>query len=239
MIELISIHVPKTAGVSFRTLLQSQYGENNVVFDYADQVLDPQAPYNADKKTYQECVEKPFLQKILQSPNATRDGFKVIHGHFATKKYKGLFPNAKRIVWLRHPISRLISHYYYWLNLPVGNHSVQKSIVEKGLSLRAFAQLDIMRNVLTRVFLDGVNPEDFAFIGIQEQFDKDLSILAEKLGWNLSSFYPEAKIMNKGHYSDNAYSLDALLRKELEELNSEDIAFYNQILKLRGIVSTE
>jgi hypothetical protein len=46
--ELISVHVPKTAGTSFWKVLEQIYGKENIYADYSDKPLDPASPFNSN-----------------------------------------------------------------------------------------------------------------------------------------------------------------------------------------------
>ena len=97
-IELVSIHIPKTAGTSFRNILKNVYGEKEVIrFDIS----------NRRGITIEE--------KVLKSKKLSRR-IKVIHGHFTYRnltKMVALSDNVPIVTWLRNPIKRVISNYYY------------------------------------------------------------------------------------------------------------------------------
>ncbi|MGB3513307.1 MAG: sulfotransferase family 2 domain-containing protein, partial [Microcoleaceae cyanobacterium] len=121
-IEIISVHVPKTAGTTFRDVLEQVYGVAGI------------------------CVDNQ-----LQYPTI-KPQFRVIHGHFPMIKYEGKFPQAKRIIWLRNPVERLISQYFYWKNLPLENNPFNdphhKLVIEQNLSIVEFAEMPEMRNLM-------------------------------------------------------------------------------------------
>lgn len=47
-VELISLHVPKAAGTSFRSVLRAVYGEHAVWADYGQYVEDPHVLFRKD-----------------------------------------------------------------------------------------------------------------------------------------------------------------------------------------------
>ncbi|MEG3889934.1 sulfotransferase family 2 domain-containing protein [Microcoleus sp. Z1_A1] len=110
-IEIISVHVHKTAGGTFGRALKQVYGELQVFSDYQGENLESS------------------LAKLFVQPQV-----KVIHGHFAARKYKGYFSSAKRIIWLRNPIIQFISGYFFWKSQPEKNvffSEEHKYMVEK------------------------------------------------------------------------------------------------------------
>jgi len=94
MIEIISVHIDKTAGMLFCDVLKQVYGSSQVYV-----IWKGQSDYKFEDKL-----------KELIPPQTT-----VIHGAFPVSHYEGDFMDAKRIVWVRNPIERLISYYFYLL----------------------------------------------------------------------------------------------------------------------------
>src|ERR1700704_5394619 len=93
---IISVHVPKTAGVSFAIWLESVFGSGQIVRDNADRPIDPKSEMNVDPAGF------------LSRNGAARQlpkGALVVHGHFWAKKYERT-ENAVRVTFLRDPIER-------------------------------------------------------------------------------------------------------------------------------------
>ncbi len=220
--ELVSVHIPKTAGVTFRNLLLRFYGRAGVALDYDDRILDPQALWNTDRGAWERTRRNPLIARLSADP-----AVRVIHGHFAAGKYRGVFPEARRIVWLREPVARVVSHYHYWRGLPHGGHGLHRRFLEENLTLEEFAALEPMRDCMSRLFLDGMTPSDFDFVGRQECFDEDAARLARLLGWPESELPASAAVENQGVGSASELAgLDAATRRRLEELNPLDTALY-------------
>lgn len=223
--ELISVHVPKTAGVTFRTLLQKVYGPSAVSLDYGDRALDPLSTFQTDPAFWRAAADR----QAASLPPLTR----VVHGHFGGAKYDRSFPEARKIVWLREPVSRLVSHYHYWRNLSPTPHSLHRRLLDENLTLLEFARLESMRNVLAHVFLRDCRLPDFAFVGIQEHFASDLRRLGALLGWPADlPLLQENRNEQAGYQPDHLSDSD---RAEIAALNAADLALYEQALRLRAI----
>ena len=95
---IVSVHIPKTGGVTFREILE-KLAEGHIHYDYGDRPLSPPA--------LAERVRRRFRRVTV--PPETR----VVHGHFLAAKYARVFPEAPIVVWLRQPLQRLSSHYNY------------------------------------------------------------------------------------------------------------------------------
>ena len=209
MIELISVHIPKTAGTAFRHVLTDVYGLDGVLGDYPpNQIHQP---------------EKPIDPKI-----------KVIHGHFTPSKYRGYFPTAKRIVWLRHPLFRLISEYFFAKTINDRNNAIHAKLLDDNLSILEFARIPQMKNLLSQK-IQGIELVQFDFVGIQEFYLQDLVDLKNLMGW--SNFQPITK--NSNRYPQYQKCLqeilnDSSLMNSLAKLNQEDMILYREALHLRA-----
>ena len=217
-IELVSIHIPKTAGTSFRNILKNVYGEKEVIrFDIS----------NRRGITIEE--------KVLKSKKLSKK-IKVIHGHFTYRnltKMVALSDNVPIITWLRDPIKRVISNYYYLEEKIIEGledvknglgilSKLQKTLIE-------YARVDDNCNRMSR-FLKGIELEELAFVGIQEYFDEDLLYLSQLLGIaNIESL--KQNVTNNPRRVFDEISKDTI--EEIKELNLEDIELYEKGLSLR------
>lgn len=225
-VEIISVHVPKTAGTTFKKVLHQVYSEETIFLDY---------PHRGPQRNRMLKREKPNI--------------KVIHGHFPGNKYDLKFPEAKKIIWLRNPIERLISHYFFWKSWQVlmssdlggssdfdllaqGEENSQGK--EEGLTIVEFAEKTEMRNVLAANFLKNQRLTDFYFVGIQEFFKEDLALLTKSLNWQPYNF----EFKNRNPYPE----YDELLKEirenreiieQITEINREDVEIYREALSLR------
>jgi len=202
-IEIISIHIPKTAGTSFRKLLELNY-ENSFEWIKRDNKLN--------------C----FCEKKYCRLNK---GIRVIHGHFPVfKDLTKYYPNAKLITWIRDPVERLISHYYFFKFYPRHGNKQQDFMLDLDLSIIQFAKIKQIGYFYKRFlkYLEELKYEDFYFIGIVEEFDNYIDILADKLGWQYKDKFFERKSGNRIDPTEKE-----LL--ELKEILSEEIKFYDSI----------
>ena len=187
---IVSIHIPKTAGSSFRTLLGQIYGDR-LLLDYGGEVTG-------------------------------LDSAEVVHGHFPATKYLGRFPDAKVITWLRHPVERVISYYYYWLRTERHGNPNHDYFLDNQLSLLEFARFTPLRREISS-YIEGFDPEQFFFVGIVECYERDVRKLARLLGWSEIPAIRENVTLDKP-----AVSLE--LREEIARLHSEEMALYRRFL---------
>lgn len=142
MVELISVHVPKCAGTSFLESLTEAYGPDRVLRDYGDRPIDPTSPMNLDPEGFFSQARRSAAERLAP--------YSVVHGHFNLRKYDGV--RALRATFLREPIDRLISHYYYWQNTPPNGHTLHQYVLTQALSLIEFARLPMIRSFYAGVF---------------------------------------------------------------------------------------
>jgi hypothetical protein len=225
MIELISVHIPKCAGTSFATVLDRIYGKT-LLGDQVDQPMDPERPFQKNFAAWKE----------EQDRKPAPPGVRAIHGHFWAGKYDRQAPNARRVTWLRHPIKRLLSHYYFWMSKPELPHSLHKHVVQNKLSFLEFAELPQVRNIMHDIFLRDRSLEEFEFVGIQEHFAEDLDSLCRHMKWPKQEMPQERPTVHKD-YKPNA--LDADAEKKLRAWNEADLEIYETALQMRARRKTE
>jgi hypothetical protein len=214
MVDIVSIHIPKTAGSTFgKIILPKVYTQQGIFQDYFLPLED--------------CL-KSISEKC-----------KVVHGHFNAQKYSHVFPNAKLITWLRNPITRLISHYFYWMNSPVWEksdpaHDLRRSVVESKMKFEEFIEIPDLKNVLSKS-LCGRALDSLYFVGIQEYFHDDLQELGMMLGWGSIS----SVVFNKNPQPDyetavqEIVSNSSIVSKAIHE-NYEDFELYKEALALKA-----
>jgi hypothetical protein len=223
--ELVSMHIPKTAGTAVRNVLRQLYGAD-LFEDYADRPLDPQSTFHTDRRAWRTASDE--LAKRL------RVGHRAVHGHFAAIKYANHFPEARRIVWLREPISWLISLYYFWKHLPRRANTLHHRLLDEGLSFIEFTALPETQNRFTQVFLKGTRLAEFDFVGLQEHFNEDFGDLVRVMDW--PEVVPEFTNANpQPSYREHLRVLrsDPALIARLTQLNADDVELYRQAQALR------
>ena len=200
--KLISIHVPKAAGTSFKGILEYLYGRS----------LLPIYQNELNKKIWNhERIE--ISQK-----------YRAIQGHFpATQQLLESFPDAKLISWVRHPLNRLVSYYYYWLQRPGHNNPNHDRFIKEKPSLVEFSSWEFMQGELNSYFQ--VPIEQFDYIGIVENYEESFKRMSKILGWPTVNQIKS----NVGKYPKAQISKSEIL--EIEKNLKDDIELYQLIVK--------
>jgi hypothetical protein len=220
MIEMISVHVPKCAGSSLKSALMDVFGESNVYQDYADRPLDPSAPVRADPEKFFAAVEATGYGHLAAS--------RVVHGHFHARKYQNL-KSRHRIAFLREPIDRLVSHYYYWRNAPRHGHTLHDYVLDNDLGIEEFAALPPIKAIYTDSFFGGANMAAFDFIGFYEDYETDLARLSKMLGLPLR--YERTNANEDDVYEERRRAIldDSQLMSRLRDTMRADIEFVERL----------
>lgn len=205
---IVSVHIPKTGGITFREVL-TELAEGRLVHDYEDRPLIPRSPWRALAERFRR-VELP-------------PGTRVVHGHFVASKYWRAFPEARFVTWFRDPIERLASHYHYWQREPDPKHPTCRRLLEERLSLAQFAALPEMRNVHAR-FLGAVPVEALAFIGLTESFDDGLELFG-RLFCPQRRLTIERRNVNPQRQGES-YGIEPAVRAAIADLNRTDLDLY-------------
>lgn len=223
---LISVHMPKTGGLSFRAMLEQHFGERGFRHDYADYPLARPAA---------ERHRHAYTAALTQSVESVA-GVGCIHGHFLPAKYLLLadLRPCQFVTWLRHPVQRLVSHYYYWQRAyeegsPLVSPLHEQVIAEKW-SLEAFCRSEPLRNVYS-VFLWGLPFERLDFVGITEFFADDFryfcqNFLAIEAPVPTENQRPPAEINNEA-------ALSAADICAIEAFHRADMSLYRRALVQR------
>jgi hypothetical protein len=219
---LVSVHFPKTAGTSFGLALRRSHGEG-LLEDYGMLALN--------------------TPRVRREWQAIRSGLcarfhcgvpRAIHGHFLPIKYRFALRShpTRYVTWLRHPVERLLSHYYFWLRTAAAATPAQPlryRVVREQWSLERFCFAPQVRNLYSQ-FLWGFPPSRFDFIGITEHYESDLATFARR-------YLPGAATAERARVNtergDAGYALDPALRARIEQHHARDMRLYRWALQRR------
>lgn len=220
---LISLHLPKTAGISFGRSLKDYFGDS-LLTDYGD--LPINTPVIKRKlKALQNCA--------INSAKSFHN-IQCIHGHFLPLKYLsiGVRKDVYFVTWLREPVERLISHYYFWQKTYDVKTSplLHRKMVEEDWSLERFCFAPELRNFYSQ-FLWGFPLSRFDFIGVTEYYEDDLRFFSEK-------FFKVRLVVHRENINRNkeneVYPVDSNFRSRVEAYHKQDMTLYHQIKEKRA-----
>jgi hypothetical protein len=209
-VEFLSMHIPKTAGITFREILYRVYGNEHVL-----------------------AINRGELRKMDKSlPNLLQAQHRVIHGHL---HYKELIPVRQKaqnlVTWFREPISRVISNYYYNITHEYPKRKQENPNLEM-LSLEEFIEKPNRINVMSQ-FMDGLELEEVFFLGFQEQFVEDLKHLATMLDWPQEAVDETLRLNDNREVKQERGPVPDSVKARIMELNKKDIELYESAKALK------
>ena len=220
--NLIFLHLPKCGGTTFQKILNEIYPEEEI-FDIT--VID-----NMRLNTNE------FKSLNIDE----RAKIKLLKGHLDYGLHEYLIGPSEYITFMRNPIERILSYYYYVKARP--HHRLFKmGLFNENTSLYDFVtkinQRDIHNGQIRLLSGIGDTEENmlvkarenienhFSFVGTIERFDEGLFLLSKKFDW--PSFHYTIK--NKTFGRPKMDQIDKKTLDAIHELNGGDISLYNEI----------
>lgn len=178
---LIFIHLPKAAGTTLAHLIEAEFGDGEV---YVTNLAEREAGF-------------------ATLPETEKRQTRLLTGHMGFGLHQTLPQEAVYVTLLRHPVKRVVSHYYFEQREPA---SSLRGVMAAGMTLAEYVvhQHAYKRdNLQTRVLAgDWVNRHGtrlcdeamltqakhnlrryFAVVGLTEQFALSYCLMANVFGW--------------------------------------------------------
>lgn len=199
---VIFLHVPKTAGTTLGHIIERQYPRGTV------HEIEPE-------------TQQAQIAAFKALPHAARAHIRLLRGHIGYGLHEFLDGDATYITMLRHPVDRVLSHYYYVRaeiergTAAPGDHVTFDDVARMSLVdyVRHASSADI-RNGQTRLIAGGMTgwdaerdevdtsvldvalrtlERDVRVIGLTERFDESVLLFKQALGWS-TPFYVRANV---------------------------------------------
>lgn len=153
-----------------------------------------------------------------------------IHGHGVGRKYDDIYPWKVKIGWIRNPVDRVISNYFFDRNgdWDLGEDDTEDKRLHIGLregriSLREYAKY--VSNVQP-AYIHIENVEKFAFIGIVERYPECLSYFSKMFNGGKELESVRYNVNPEKGYESFKNMISSELRKHVASLNKEGIELY-------------
>lgn len=201
------VHIPKTAGTSFRDSLGDIFGDG-LYCDYGpDEATSPAViEYIHKRNAYPE-----FASFLAEQPKLI-----CLSGHYPIKKYGPFFYIKNIMLFGRNPIQRTISQYEHIRRV--------EGCTE---SLESFCSKPAHMNLQTRN-IGRVPYSLIGFIGLQEFYSESLQLLRSQLGLQVQ----ESFLNINEQRSSVKYQPDSEMLAILEKNNEQDLILYKKLTEL-------
>jgi hypothetical protein len=202
---VLFVHVPKTAGTSFRLGVQERLGAGVIVYDYGPD--SPETSALAREFLYGGSEDFWGFFRACSAAEVA-----MVGGHVGLGRFVSGIGVSRTVCFLRDPLQRLVSEYRHF----VRHHGFRGSF-------RQFYRRPAMRNRQTRV-LGAAPPEAVGVLGITECYGDSVALVNARFGWNVP--VREDNVAREALAEPHAIAPEA--RAELEELNAADLVLYQR-----------
>lgn len=211
----VFIHIPKTAGSSFRDELGRRLSpEYHLKVDYvSDRPLPAQR-----LAAVEACLEANRRQRL-----------RFVSGHVQYQHLRRLAvdePRTRFITILRDPVSRVVSDFYYQ-RTPA--HPLCEEFKQRFPTLEDFARFEPGQNKMTKFLRINRNEQaidvasrmlrEFSFVGLQDDYNLSFRLMTRLL---LRSSTPEAHLRR----GDGRPEISGETLSLIRALNTEDVVLF-------------
>ena len=219
--KIIFIHIPKTAGTTFKSVLFSNYREEQLGL-----WTKPES-----NKTQEELLAFIDQEKDL------------IMGHIDLGRLpEKVFNEYRLLCFLRNPIDQVVSHYVNVKNSNMEEHDQFNDMPFEGFLdsyrgrnwqcqfLSSYKEKPMAINNVDTLLKEAVNNLEsrIFFCGIGERFDESLIYLRAKIGLKNTAYQVRNSTMDR----ELSKRLKQDFKKEIEKNNEADIELYRRGLEI-------
>ncbi len=222
--SLIFLHIPKTGGFTFDWVVKRQYRSDDIFHIKTD-----------DEKS-------TSVQDFLRLSETRKNGIRLLMGHMPWGLDTHLRQPSLYITFLRDPVERIISHYYFVLRNP--RHYMYDQVIRHKMTLDDYltnAPSVEMVNGQTKVLAGDEtlppfealerakeNLRERSVFGLTERFDESLLMMKKQLGWNY--VYYSKRNVTRDRPSRSAIAPETIAR--IMQMNELDIQLYEYAARL-------
>lgn len=221
--KLVFVHVPRTGGITLRTVLERQYGRSRTL------------------RLYGDAAERP-LDKLerLSAPGLAR--IQVFAGHVPFGLHRVVPGPIAYVTMLRQPVDRILSHFSYAVERR--RSPLHREIHERNLDLEGYltqsSVAKFVNNGQVSYLAGEVWPESrpattdtlrralenlgnrIRVAGLVECFDETLLLMKRLFGWDWPLYEPLNGTRDKSRFDE----VPLTSRRLIEQLNALDIELY-------------
>ncbi|CCK76135.1 hypothetical protein OLEAN_C19590 [Oleispira antarctica RB-8] len=200
------VHIPKTAGTSFKRAAESFFGKGGIVKNYGVKSIETA---HWVKDTVLQEKDYPALYQRLKV-----EGIGLYTGHIHALPTAHVFPIRNVVTFVRRPQAQVLSHYHHYARWYGYEKTIEDFVKNLGF-----------RNLQSR-HLKGLPLQLVGFIGLTEKYDESIRLYNSYSGFNLE--VREDNINSHNSATEVSDELSALIADH----NKEDNVLYGQAVSL-------
>lgn len=197
------VHIPKTAGTSFRTAAERFFSSERVAYDYG-----------ADSSVTSACIQRFLYAGELEDRHGLyrywkQSGMALVAGHQSVHRYLDLVGLTRVLTFVREPLERSFSEYLHF----------RREKRYEG-SFRDFFERQPV-NHQTRM-LGKIPMQALGFVGVTERYGDSLKLLNDHFGWRI----PQRRVNRARLLDPRPSSISIEDREAFYQQNGGDVALY-------------
>lgn len=204
---MIFIHIPKTAGTSFRLGASDYFGPEHELRDYGKDIKATSPLVN--RLVHKRKDYEAFRKKVDQQ------GITFITGHFPSKRYLPYFDKGTFVTFVRDPVQRVVSEY---------KHAVRLNGLKEPLSVFCRRPRQINRQWW---FVRAIGIDNMAFIGLTERYERSIECINRIFHTNI----PVLKKNLGKNAIEETHCLESKDADLIKSLNCDDMELYEAVKK--------
>lgn len=208
---LVSVHIPKTGGLTFLdNVLEPTFGDR-LLLDYNDRPM-----------THDDAERNMHAIRFFPS-NEVLTRYDCIHGHFLPVKYANSIRHCEFVCWLRNPVQRVISRFFQGKRAASTNPQNNSPIGD--MTFTEFLSWDRLHNLYAK-YLWRFDLDRFDFVGITEEYERSINVF--RLRFGIDTWRGRAVNVNPDKDYTRPYDVSDKTREFIERTNLEDMDIYER-----------
>ncbi len=214
MNPIFFVHIPKTAGTSFRVAAENYFGESSIIADYGGRSARTST---AITHSMYDNLDPYNLYQHMRN-----NDINLLTGHVNYERYGTIFSCLNVASFIRNPIEQVVSHFEHYVR-----HHDYDGDLESFISEERFC------NIQSKM-LSPLPVELYGFIGITEQYNDSIDLFNSFYNTNLNKLSLNTKVLTETGKPifDSIEELGDEMLSRILEINNQDVQRYESAKKV-------